>query len=458
MSNHTELKPIAFVVMPFRERPIPEASGDIPKKVNFDRLWDSAIQPALQDLGYIAIRADFDCGSIIVKDMLERLAFADLVLADLSIPNGNVYYEVGVRHVAQRERCIHIAANWSKQLFDVDQMRCLRYELKDGAVPQVEADRIRDILKTEIPKKRDSTTPYYELVQTSKENTVFHDQIEKISGFQAEVGAIRLETDSGKRKDLVVALLKNCPKSSLEIPEVVVDLTALIRDACSWSELIAFVDTLPPEMQKNTYIREQYLLGKSELGEPLLAIKQLEKMIETLGDTAERRGIIGGRWKRIWKAERELRKKNKINAPSFVESGYLDKAIQNYQKGMMLDLNEYYCAGNLPNLLVARGKYGDAEQAAFLDRVVIMTTRRKIDRGEDDGWARSTLLGAAFREANLERIDTLLVEVVGENPALWQLKSTLEDIKTTIDNKADEQVKEALTSRYDQLIQYLKSQ
>jgi hypothetical protein len=29
--------------------------------------------------------------------MLERLYFSDLILADLFVPHGNVYYEIGVR-------------------------------------------------------------------------------------------------------------------------------------------------------------------------------------------------------------------------------------------------------------------------------------------------------------------------------------------------------------------------
>jgi hypothetical protein len=60
-----------------------------------------------------------DTGGLIVGQMLERLYFADLVLADMTIPNGNVYYEVGIRHAAQKTGCVLLAADWSKQLFDV---------------------------------------------------------------------------------------------------------------------------------------------------------------------------------------------------------------------------------------------------------------------------------------------------------------------------------------------------
>lgn len=52
----------------------------------------------------------------------------------MTIPNGNVYYEVGVRHAAKKTGCVLLAADWSKQLFDVAQMRTVRYPLSDGNV------------------------------------------------------------------------------------------------------------------------------------------------------------------------------------------------------------------------------------------------------------------------------------------------------------------------------------
>ncbi|HBY26580.1 MAG TPA: DUF4071 domain-containing protein, partial [Bradyrhizobium sp.] len=58
----------------------------------------------------------------------------DLVLADMTIPNGNVYYEVGIRHASQKTGCVLLAADWSKQLFDVVQLRTVRYPLPEGEI------------------------------------------------------------------------------------------------------------------------------------------------------------------------------------------------------------------------------------------------------------------------------------------------------------------------------------
>jgi hypothetical protein len=78
------------------------------------------------------VRADQDTGALIISQMLERLYSADLVLADLTIANSNVYYEVGIRHAAKEEGCVLLAADWSRQLFDVAQMRTVRYPLPEG--------------------------------------------------------------------------------------------------------------------------------------------------------------------------------------------------------------------------------------------------------------------------------------------------------------------------------------
>jgi len=82
------------MVMPFRTRTVESSPKGAPNNINFNALWDRAFRPAMEHLGYQAIWADMEVGSVILKDMLERLAFADLVLADMTLSNGNVYYSI----------------------------------------------------------------------------------------------------------------------------------------------------------------------------------------------------------------------------------------------------------------------------------------------------------------------------------------------------------------------------
>jgi hypothetical protein len=41
---------------------------------------------------------------------------------------------------------------------------------------------------------------------------------------------------------------------------------------------------------------------------------------------------------------------------------YLNKSIQSYERGMELDLNDYYCSSNLPRLYRQRNRKGDDER------------------------------------------------------------------------------------------------
>jgi hypothetical protein len=46
----------------------------------------------------------------------------------------------------------------------------------------------------------------------------------------------------------------------------------------------------------------------------------------------------------------------------------------------------------------------------------MLASQRKIDRNEDDGWARSTMLGTAFRQGDVAEVARLVREVVREGP------------------------------------------
>src|SRR6202522_2524388 len=123
------------MIMPYgRKATQVEPSSNAPGEIDFNALWDKAFAPTIQSLGYDPVRADQDTGALIINQMIERLYFADLVLADMTIPNGNVYYEVGVRQAAKKTGCVLLAAEWSKALFDVAQMRPLRYPLPEGEI------------------------------------------------------------------------------------------------------------------------------------------------------------------------------------------------------------------------------------------------------------------------------------------------------------------------------------
>src|SRR5689334_7444543 len=91
-------RPLCFVLMPFSKKADP-TGGD---PIDFDRIYDEAILPGIEDAGLEAIRADEErTGGIIHKAMFERLLLCDYAVADLTCANANVFYELGVRHAVR---------------------------------------------------------------------------------------------------------------------------------------------------------------------------------------------------------------------------------------------------------------------------------------------------------------------------------------------------------------------
>jgi hypothetical protein len=83
---------VAFVVMPFRRKPTGRMHQQVPAELD---------QPVLGDLGYRAVRADRDAGALIITQMVQRLAIADVVVADSRWPTRTCTTEIGIRHAAE---------------------------------------------------------------------------------------------------------------------------------------------------------------------------------------------------------------------------------------------------------------------------------------------------------------------------------------------------------------------
>ena len=336
---------VCFMVMPFGTKDTGAEPGKGPAKIDFNALWDKALRPAIEDLGFLPVRADRDAGSLIIQAMIERLAISDLVIADVTIPNANVYYEVGVRHAAKKAGCVLIAADWSKPVFDIDQMRRLTYPMPEVLVTDDGAEAIRNKIKQEIRQVMDFVSPVYQTIPqfpgTVDINKVqiFHDVAERIARIQGEVTTAR-SLPSDQAPAAVQRLVDTYGDDAVAVPSVALDILLLMRDTLQWEAVLKFIDKLPDHVRQLPVVKEQKALALGDGGKPLEAIAELEALIRVEGDSSERRGLIGGRYKKLYDAAPDAQSK----------TSYLNNTISNYERGMMLDLNEYYPANNLPRL------------------------------------------------------------------------------------------------------------
>lgn len=437
------VKPLCFMIMPFGRKPTQAEAGKGPAEIDFNALWDRAYVPVVEALGYDAVRADQDAGALIVKEMLERLYFADLVLADMTIPNGNVYYEVGIRHAAKKTGCVLLAADWSRQLFDVTQLRTAGYPLPEGEILPETARAIAETITQKIENLRDGESPMHQSITGYPSNvdmragTAMKDQMAALAAFQAEVRAVRA-APKPERMRRAQELVAKHGAPPLTAP-VAVALLLLLRDCVDskddWTIVLAFIKTLPKALLTTPEIQEHRAFAMAHSGEAPEAIGALETLIEQIGPTPERLGLLGGRYKNLAK-----------NAQSPAECWrHLNNAIESYERGMQLDLNEYYCVSNLARLYRQRGDEGDEERAQTSITLTLAACRRAENRKSMDEWWRPTLLGAAFDQGDLEKARRLARQVAAEGAARWKVESTLRDLDASISQTRDPDRRAGLT-------------
>jgi hypothetical protein len=428
-------KPICFMVMPFGVKPVVPAVNGAPDKINFDALWTKALCPVIQELGYEPVRADQDTSAGIILEMLERLFFSDLVVADMTIPNGNVYYEIGIRHACRQKGCVLTSAEWAIPLFDLNQMRRLTYPLTSEAVSDSEAAAVREALMRGAGALAEGDSPMYQSIPGFPDAdqidpgrvTAIREQLVKLSAFQARVQAARASLGLEQRRELAQAIAAQHPPEVPVSSAVALEILTMLRDCVDWHAMLSYAEAMPDSFRSLDFVREQLSLARSKSGNHLEAIGALEELARQSGDTSERRGLIGGRYKKL--ADIALGNDDRLGY-----QGYLDRSIEAYEAGMRLDLNDFYPSSNLPFLYRQRGEDGD-EAAALM---VAQLAKLACERDMNNAWARPTLLTLAFFDEDVECAASYATAVRREGPSLWQLESTLDTLARSVKCARDE--------------------
>jgi hypothetical protein len=118
----TNRRPMCFVI-----GPIGAAGSEIRKAA--DNVLKYVIKPAAESCGYRLLRADkISDPGLITHQIIKQLRDADLVVADLSQGNPNVFYELAVRH-ALRKPVVCLIPPGERPPFDVADVRAVPLHL-----------------------------------------------------------------------------------------------------------------------------------------------------------------------------------------------------------------------------------------------------------------------------------------------------------------------------------------
>ncbi|HEX7150202.1 MAG TPA: tetratricopeptide repeat-containing protein [Thermoanaerobaculia bacterium] len=329
----------AFIVRPFGEK----------KGIDFDRVESELISPALARLE-IAGRttADILRAGNIRTDMFHLLLVADIVIADLSIHNANVFYELGIRHALRRNATVLIRGrNGGDEIpFDLFTDRYFTYDEND---PASSVDTLVRVLYDTIQSTLTDSPVFLllpELVEQRPESFLAAP-----AGFIAEVERATAETTAGD-----LALFAE------EIQHATwarVGLRAIGRAQFALRAMEAARDTWEAvrihdenDIEANTLLATIY----QKLGDLAQSDSAIERV---LAHPALTRQASGEAWslkarnaKARWFEEWEHIADSDKARECALGSGWLRRAFEDYANGFRVDLTNYYPGVNALAMLV----------------------------------------------------------------------------------------------------------
>jgi hypothetical protein len=129
-------RPTCFVAMPYHRKLDPQRSIQLDCELTYNKI----IVPALESAQLRYRRGDEEIDSgIVLAPMIEWLADADLVIADLATGNFNVGWELGLRHLLREHRTLLMVPETTVAPFDVSALRHVAYNIDEAGITDADA-------------------------------------------------------------------------------------------------------------------------------------------------------------------------------------------------------------------------------------------------------------------------------------------------------------------------------
>lgn len=332
----------AFIIRPFGRK-----KDDKGNEIDFDQVANELIGPALEAVGAEGRETldIFESGNIRF-DMFRRLLTADLVVADLSIRNANVYYELGIRHALREHGTLMIRCDADADAFPFD-LQTDRYFTYARNDPKASLPRLIDSLRATQDKAhkdysvKDSpvfaSLPKLKEPDPSQFNTVpqdFGEDVEKASA-NKQAGDLALFSYEVKGFEWESQGWRLVGKAQF-------DINALAGAKATW-ENIRQIE--PQDLDANLWLGTIY----QRLGDLVSSTQALDRALKhkaiNQDQRAEAFSLVGRNCKTRWRQEWESKPAGE-RAAAALRSPHLQESFENYECAFDEHLNHYYSGLN----------------------------------------------------------------------------------------------------------------
>jgi tetratricopeptide (TPR) repeat protein len=390
----------AFVVMPF----------GVKEGIDFNRVYGEYVKPALEGAHFEVFRADeeLEAGDI-RTDLFQELLLADLVVADLSIDNPNVWYELGVRHALRMRGVIGIRCRREKMPFDVYSDRSLKYHIResppDNAYPDpahLEKDKAalaRFAMETLASWYDRKVSPVYHLLPYLKEPDWTSLRIAEAKQFWEEYEAWNDRIEIARRGERAGDILVLADEAPTRVFRVEGHRTAgralmvLGQFGLALAQFEAALAIRPRDIESRR--QKGVVLGRLQKHDS--AKEWVQDFVRDYPEDAEGWALLGrvekDAWVGAWRAEHKS--VDDMLSDAGAEDGVLREAIHAYTTGYKKNPSHYYSGINaltLSHLLAhVSGDDAGAGKRAIIEGGVRWALTAAMDKDSKDYWARASL-------------------------------------------------------------------
>ncbi len=422
---------LCFIDMPFGKK-MDLTSGI---EIKFDQIYASAIRPAIEEVGLEPMRGDEErTGGIIHAAMFARLLLAEYVVADLTLANPNVFYELGIRHVARPFTTVPIFANVHPLPFDVSMIRSILYQLDDGILTEKNAQILKSQIKQRLAQAiRGAATkdsPLFQLIPEfpgidlpHEVTDAFQERVQHEESFREKLNLARAKDSDDERRNALTEIQKKLGDLKLVQRNVLVDLLISYRAVSAWNEMVELCKAMPDFLQRIPLVRQQWALAlnrRNQKDDRQQAIRFLSELIKEHGADPESLGILG----RVYKDRYQDEKRK----GSILALAALDDAIVTYTKGFETDPRDYYPGINAITLLLQKG---DVEALTEVNRLVPLVSFAVARRGgaaSSDYWDLATMLELACIGNDWKMAKSVLPKTLAAAKESWMPATTLNNL------------------------------
>lgn len=232
--------------------PIGKEGSDV--RTNADEVMKYIIEPACAAFNYKVIRADkMSNTGLITKAIIEQIISANLVIADLTDNNPNVFYELAIRH-SYRKPAIQIIKGEVNIPFDIANMRTISYETSlsgaESAIKEIEA-----------------------MMSSIENGEIVHNPVSEVSTLMS-----LSQNSSAENAEILSKLLLEVQ----QIPESLNNLESNIETRFS-QMLSAFIETIKIEGDSNSQNPEDRMLEifmKKFMDDPQKGMQSFDAMLQ----------------------------------------------------------------------------------------------------------------------------------------------------------------------------------